>query len=174
MKKIILLAAIIISFGTSCKKDEVLLPQAQDAVGLSDNNSVGAVPINFSESVTVSGSTWNNCADEFIDFSGIGHVQVHGVISNNKITYILHYNASGVKGYGRTTGTEYVTTQAFNYSNTYNFNTQYVYQQRSTINFIAKGKDGSFTVEDNWHLTVNANGDVTFFFTTGGVTITCR
>jgi hypothetical protein len=176
MKNVILLSAVIIFFGTSCKKDVPVLPQdpVQDAVALSENNSVNAIPINFSESFTMLSSTWNNCSGEFIDFSGIGHVQVRGVITDNKITYVLHYNLSNVKGYGRTSGTEYVTTSTFNYSNSVNYNTQYVYQQRATSNFIAKGKDSDFTVENNWHLTVNANGLTTFFFSTGGDVITCR
>lgn len=175
MKKLILFAAVIL-IGASCKKDVPLLPgqQREATVAISADNSVNAVPLNFTETFEVSGSAWNSCEGEFIDFTGSGRVQVRGMISNNKITYVLHSNLSGVKGYGRTSGTEYVTTSTFNYSNTFNFNTQYVYQQRGTTNFIAKGKEADFTIENDWHLTVNANGVTTFFFTTGGDVVTCR
>jgi hypothetical protein len=175
MKKIILLATVLF-LGTGCKKDAALLPlqEHQQAVAITGNNAVNAVPINFSETLTVVDAAWNSCEGEYIDFSGTGYVQIHGVISNNKITYVLHYNVSNVKGYGRTTGTAYVTTSTFNYSNTFNFNTQFVYQQNATTNYIAIGKDADFTVENDWHLTVNANGVATFFFSTGGEIVTCR
>ncbi len=176
MKNVILIAAVIVFFGTGCEKDVAVSPQdqVQNVEALPGDNSVNAVPINFSESFTMLSSTWNQCAGEFIDFAGIGHVQVRGVVTDKKITFVLHYNLSNVKGYGRTSGTEYVTTSTFNYSNSVNFNGQYVHQQRATSNFIAKGKDADFTVENDWHLTVNANGLTTFFFTTGGDVITCR
>ena len=96
------------------------------------------------------------------------------MISNNKITYVLHFSTSNMKGVGETSGKSYVSTSTFNYSNTDNFGGQYVYQQSASTNYIAVGTSGSFKVINDWHLTVNANGVATFFFSTEGDVITCK
>ena len=96
------------------------------------------------------------------------------MISDNKITYVLHMNYANLKGIGETSGTSYVSTSTFNYSNTDNFGGQFVYQQSASTNYIALHGPGSFTVINDWHLTVNANGEATFFFTTDGDVITCK
>jgi hypothetical protein len=175
MKKIILLTAVSLLLLISCRKeiDSSRIQQSEIAATL-NSNSVHAVPINSQETFAVQGSAWNSCTQEFIDFSGTGHLEIRGMISDNKITFAQHVNVSNVKGLGRTSGTEYVGTSTFNYTNTFNFNTQFVYQQNSTTNYVALGGNGSFSIINDWHLTVNANGDVTFFFTTGGDIIECR
>ena len=188
MKKIFFFTAIAFLTLSSCRKESATFErfttskeatrssedQSPAVVSNSTNNSVNAVPINESGTFPVNGSTWNSCTQEFIDFSGTGHFQIRGMISDNKITFVLHFNLSNVKGVGRTSGTQYVTTGTFNYSNTFNFNTQFVYQQSASTNYIALGSGLSFTVINDWHLTVNANGDVTSFFTTGGDVIKCQ
>lgn len=175
MKKIMLLAAVSFLLLISCRK-EIDSPEIQptEIAATLNNNSVDAVPINHQETFPVQGSGWNSCTQEFVDFSGTGHLEIRGMISDSKITFVQHVNVLNVKGLGRTSGTEYVGTSTFNYTNTSNFNTQLVYQQKSTSNYVALGGDGSFSIINDWHLTVNANGDVTFFFTTGGDIIKCR
>lgn len=159
----------------SCRKeiDSSEMQQSEIAATL-NNNSVHAVAINYQETFAVQGTGWNSCTQEFVDYSGTIHFTIRGMISDNKITFVQHGNASNVKAVGRTSGTEYVVTQTFNYTNTSNFNTQFVYQQNSIINYVALGGDGSFSRINDWHLTVNANGDVAFFFSTGGDIIECR
>jgi hypothetical protein len=122
----------------------------------------------------IQGSVWNSCTGEFIELSGTANFQVRGMISDNKITYILQVNYSNVKGVGTTSGTQYVTNSTFNYSNTFNFNTQFVYQQSASVRYIAQGSGLSFTIINDWHLTVNANGEETHFFTTGGDIVVCK
>ena len=177
MKNIFFFTAIaFLMLSSSCKKEVATFSEQQSSkiVSSSAQNSVNAVPINESGTFPINGSTWNSCAQEFIDFSGTGHFEVRGIISDNKITFILHYNYPSVKGVGRTSGTEYVANSTFNYSNTFNFNTQFVYQQSASTRWIAQGSGLSCTVVNDWHLTVNANGVETFFFTTGGDVITCQ
>lgn len=176
MKKIFVFTAIAFLILSSCKKEIAtsLVEPVPKIESSSTSNSVHAVPISVKETFVVQSSTWNSCTQEFIDFSGTGHFEIRGVISDNKITFILHYNVSNVKGVGRTSGTRYVSTETFNYSNTFNFNTQFVYQQRHSLRYIALGKENNFALENDWHLTVNANGDVAFFFTTGGDVIICQ
>ncbi len=176
MKKIFFFTAISFLVLNSCKKEatKFLDEQSSEIINSSTNNSVQAVPISSKETSALQGERWNPCSQEFVDFSGTIYTEVRGVITSNKITFVLHINVSNVRAVGRTSGTEYVTTGTFNYSNTFNFNTQFVYQQRSSTNFIALGKDSNFSIENDWHLTVNANGDVSFFFTTGGEVIKCQ
>jgi hypothetical protein len=176
MKKIFFFTAITFLILSSCRKDVATFSEQQSSniASISAENSVNAVPINESGTFPVNGSSWNSCTQEFIDFSGTGHVEVHGIISDNKITFILHFNYPNVKGVGRTSGTEYVANSTFNYSNTFNFNTQFVYQQSASTRWIAQGSGLSFTVVNDWHLTVNANGDVTRFISTFGDVITCQ
>ena len=176
MKKIFFFTAITFITLSSCRKDLATSSKEPEAkvVSHSANNSVNTVPISDKSTYVLEGSTWNSCAQEFIDYKGTGHYEIRGMISDNKITFVLHVNASNIKAVGRTSGTEYVTTYAFNYTNTFNFNTQFVYQQNSSNNWVAKGSGLSFSVINDWHLTVNANGDVTFFFTTGGDVIECK
>ena len=83
-------------------------------------------------------------------------------------------NYSNLKGIGETSGTSYVSTSTFNYSNTDNFGGQFVYQQSASTNYIALQGTGSFTVINDWHLTVNANGEATFFFSTNGDVVNCK
>lgn len=175
MKKIILLAVVLFVLSISCRKemDSSKIPPTEIAATL-NNNSVHAVPINYRETFAIQGTGWNSCTQEFVDFNGTGFYEIRGMISDNKITFVQHLNASNVKGLGRTSGTEYVGTQAFNYTNTFNFNSQFVFQQNSIINYVALGGDGSFSIINDWHLTVNANGDVSFFFSTDGDIIECR
>ena len=76
---------------------------------------------------------------------------------------------------GQITGTRYVTTEAFNFSNTSDFNTEsVVYNQRYSLHYISLGKESNFTLVNNWHLTINANGDVAVFFSTDGDVIKCQ
>ena len=178
MKKTLIYAAIALTAMGSCSK-EVSISQdeltTEVATTAAITNGVNAVSINESANFVYFNYIWNPCTNEWIELQGTGHYQLHGMISDNKITYVLHFNLSNVKGVGLTSATQYVTTQTFNYSNTDSFiGEQFVYQQSASMNFAAPGRIGSFSIINDWHLTVNANGDETFFFTTGGDVVICQ
>ncbi len=177
MKKTLLYACTAIMFvGLGCAKEDPTQASQNlsGTAGVTADKAVNAVPIKFQEISSFQGERWNPCSEEFMDFAGTIHTEIRGVLSDHKITFVLHINVSNVRATGRTSGTEYVTTSTFNYTNTFNFNTQFVYQQRATTNFIAQGKGSNFSIENDWHLTVNANGETTFFFTTGGEIFNCQ
>jgi len=176
MKQVYFFMILAFFILSSCRKKIALSSEEPMLKSISSisTNDVEAVPINFTETYFYESSVWNSCLKEFIDFSGTVHVEIRGMVSNNKITFVLHLNASNMKGVGRTTGTQYVTTSTFNFSNSFNFNTQFVYQQRATTRYVAIGSGTSFTVENDWHLTVTANGDVAFFFSTDGDVVKCQ
>jgi len=138
---------------------------------------VNAVPINWDTTwyEPAGVSMFNSCTQEYINFTGSIHIHIRGVISDNKITWIGHYDVQNLKGVGQITGIRYVTTETFNFSNTSDFNTEsIVYNQRYSLHYISLGKESNFTLENDWHLTINANGEVAFFFTTGGDIINCQ
>ena len=179
MKKIFLFTAIALLSICSCRKD-IAISSEQQSTKIESTftaNSVEAIPINYDETLYFPAgvSMFNSCTQEYIDFSGSVHIRIRGVISDNKITFIAHFDVQNVKGIGQITGTKYVTTETFNYSSTDIFNSESIeYQQRYSLHYISLGKESNFTLENDWHLTINANGDVAFFFTTGGDIISCQ
>ena len=177
MKKKFYYAFIALITMSSCSKDASLIrdEQIEETATMAAANGINAVPISEKANFDYYNYIWNSCANEWVQLSGTGHFELRGMISESKITYILHFNLSNVRGIGLNTGNEFLTTQSFNYSNTASFTgNQQVYQQRGSIHFIDPSGDASFTIENDWHLTVNANGTVTFFFTTGGDVVTCQ
>jgi hypothetical protein len=179
MKKIFFFTAIAFIALSSCRKEATtaLDGQSPEMISNSTTHSVNAVPINWDTTwyEPAGVSMFNSCTQEYINFTGSIHIHIRGVISDNKITWVGHYDVQNLKGVGQITGTKYVTTETFNFSNTSDFNTEaVVYNQRYSLHYISLGKESNFTLVNNWHLTINANGDVTFFFSTDGDVIECQ
>jgi len=178
MKKIFLFTAITFLTLSSCKKEVATsYGEQQKIISSSTNNSVNAVPINWDTTwyEPAGVSMFNSCTQEYINFTGSIHIHIRGVISDNKITWLGHYDVQNLKGVGQITGTKYVTTETFNFSSTDNFNSEFIeYQQRYSLHYISLGKTSNFTLVNNWHLTINANGDVTVYFSTEGDIIKCQ
>jgi hypothetical protein len=178
MKKIFFFAAIASLSIYSCRKDIATSTEQQPTeIERTSTNSVRAVPINWDTTLYMPDgvSMFNTCTQEYINFSGSVHIHIRGVISDNKITWIGHYDVQNVKGVGQITGTKYVTTETFNFSSTDNFNSESIeYQQRYSLHYVSLGKTSNFTLVNNWHLTINANGDVSFYFSTEGDIIQCQ
>lgn len=178
MKKIFFFTAITFLTLSSCRKEAARsLDESPKIISNATTNSVNAVPINWDTTwyEPAGVSMFNSCTQEYINFTGSIHIHIRGVISDNKITWIGHYDVQNLKGVGQITGTRYVTTEAFNFSNTSDFNTEsVVYNQRYSLHYISLGKESNFTLVNNWHLTINANGDVAVFFSTDGDVIKCQ
>lgn len=176
MKKMFFYAAIVFMAIGSCKKAD--LQTSTEHLSMTNTAASAAATVQHikeSDTSPVSFSVWNPCTEEYVTISGTLHYILRWVISDNKETFVLHFNASNVKGVGQTSGTEYVTTSTFNYSNTNSFTGELrVFQQSASTQYVALGGEGSFTIINDWHLTVNANGEETRFFTTGGDVISCK
>jgi hypothetical protein len=158
----------------SCSKDSV---QPNNAAGrlTTPASGVNAVPISDGWEIDVYNGIWNFCTSEPVIFSGKFRLSIRGMVSDNKVTYVLHANYSDIKGIGLYTGTRYVSTGTFNYNNTDNYGDQLLFQQNQVLKFTALGgADGSFTTINDWHLTVNANGEVVKFTSTFGDVTTCK
>jgi len=173
MIKTLIHLAIGIVFLTGCTK-EIKAPSEQQILEPVSSNSVNAIPIKQSATFSLETFVLNHCNGEYVYINGTVNYKVSGMVSDNKITYVLHYNYAGVTGVGLNSGNKYIANGAFNYSNSNNFSEQFVYQQNASFNFISVAEGDSFKIINDWHLTVNANGTATFFFTTDGDVLVCN
>ena len=109
-------------------------------------------------------SVINACNGEEVVLNGTAHVHEWGTILPNGNTHAhFHQNFSNIVGIGQTTGTVYNCVGSYNY----HFNTSVGTTETATLtqNLISTVGDGpSFTIQANYHLTVNANGTTTVEF----------
>jgi len=102
----------------------------------------------------------NGGAGEFIVLSGYMHELWHTTLDGKGGFHAkMHFNPQGLSGEGLTTSDKYngtgVTQDHFNAK---------VGEQYTFVNnyrMIGQGPGNNFLIHENWHYTVNANGDVT-------------
>lgn len=177
MKRIVVYTAMLWLVLGSCKKEVQNDLQESTAAAKNENASGGVIRwADFHDTFPVAFSAWNPCTGEMIDFSGTGHYRVQGFSTQNGFNYTVHYNAANIQGVGQVTGIIYRTTDSFNYHNKGSFdaNGQTVFNQRGPIRYISQGSSSNLISEDDWHLTINANGEVVKFWTTGGRISSCQ
>jgi hypothetical protein len=175
MKKIFFFAAIALVTLNSCTKEALDSTENELSSSNASSENKAYKWIDQHETFSVQWSAWNECTGEMIDFSGTGHFKIQGSVNKNGYNFNIHYNAANIKGVGQTSGTVYRTMDSFNYHNKGNFNNgQMVWNQTGIIKYTSTGNAPNLYSEDNWHLTINANGEVTSFSTTGGRIYSCR
>ena len=173
MKRIFLYSAFL-TLLASCTKDAVTVNNTAERQPITAAG-VNAFPLNDGFEFEVNTSIWNTCTNEPVLISGTFRLFIRGMASDSKVTFILHTNYSGIKGVGLYTGTEYVSTGTFTYINNDNPGDQILWQQNQVLKFVAlAGAEGSFTTINDWHLTVNANGEEPRFISTFGDVTTCK
>jgi len=104
----------------------------------------------------------NGGAGEVVDLSGPLHELISLTINGNNISGTTHFQPQGISGTGETTGDKYqatgVTEDHFNSSfQNGQFNETFV----NNFRIIGQGPGNNFLVHENFHITVNSNGDVT-------------
>jgi hypothetical protein len=175
MKKIFFLAAIALVTLNSCTKEGIDSKETELISSSAGSENRAYKWIDTKESFDVHWFNWNECTGEMVEFSGTGHLRVQGSVNKNGYNFNMHYNASNLVGVGQSSGIIYRTTDSFNYHNKGNFNNgQMVWNQTGIIKYTSTGNAPNLFSEDNWHLTINANGEVTSFSTTGGRIYSCR
>lgn len=119
------------------------------------DTQVQDVPFNSLEFVPCA----NGGAGEVVQLSGTLHVVDHVTATSNGFHIQHHENPQGVTGTGLTTGDSYQATGAV----TFHANLAAGEAASLTRSFrvIGQGPASNFTVHENDHLTVNANGEVT-------------
>jgi hypothetical protein len=104
----------------------------------------------------------NGGAGELVELTGNLHDMFY-IMPNTKGGFHIkgHDNPQGVSGIGQTTGAKYQGTGVTSFETNFHVGAQ----QTSINNFsvIGQGPGNNFSVHDNLHLTVNANGVVTSF-----------
>ena len=101
-------------------------------------------------------------AGEFVTLSGSLHILfVTTIDSKGGFHSKFHFQPQGITGTGLTTGAKYQATGVTQGS----FNGKVGFTQTFVNNFriIGKGPGNNFMIHENFHITVNANGEVTAF-----------
>ncbi len=105
----------------------------------------------------------NGGQGEFVQLSGSLHILYHLTISASGIvSFKDHFQPQGVSGTGLTTGAAYHGTGVTQDHN-------HFAQVGQTVSFIdnfriiGQGPGNNFTLHENFHVTVNANGTLTTF-----------
>lgn len=136
----------------------------QDAVtdlGFSASTSTDniVIPLDF----VVFVSCANGGQGEFVQLSGSLHIIFHLTISSSGIvSFKDHFQPMSVSGTGLTTGVTYHGTGVTQ-------DHDYFAQVGQTVSFIdnfriiGQGPGNNFTLHENFHVTVNANGTLTTF-----------
>lgn len=156
--------AVFVLTATSCKKE---------MVNTSGNQNLQATAVSAkaqsyatSEKVPFNLSVFVPCANggtgEDVILSGYLHVVSSFTINGNNVSGKTHFQPQGISGVGSITGDKYqatgVTQDQFKGSF---INGQF--QETSINNFriIGQGNGNNFTLHENLHITVNANGSLT-------------
>jgi hypothetical protein len=104
----------------------------------------------------------NGGAGELVDLDGPLHTLITFNINGNRVSGKTHFQPQGISGLGQDTGDKYqgtgVTQDHFNGSfNNGQFNETFV----DNFRIIGQGPGNNFLVHENFHLAINANGEVT-------------
>ena len=99
---------------------------------------------------------------EPIHFTGELHILFHSTFTSSGIVHFKsHFQPQGVKGTGLLTGTKYeatgVTQDEFNYNGPLPYTESFI----NNFRLIGRGPDNNLLIHENFHITINANGDVT-------------
>ena len=135
----------------------------------------GAVAFTVNQDIPIFIDLLSPCgAGEEVILSGVLHDMFHVTFnSNGGATLKFQDNPQGVSGVGLTTGAKYqatgVTHETFTFSgNNYQYSDTYV----NNFRIVGQGPDNNYMVHETYHVTFNANGQLTA--TVDNFSITCR
>lgn len=110
-------------------------------------------------------------AGEFVVLSGTLHMLFRTTIdSRGGFHSKFHFQPQGVSGTGLTTGAKYQATGVT--QGTDNGKVGFVSTFVNNFRVIGQGPGNNFMIHENFHITVNANGEVTAFV--DNFRVTCR
>jgi hypothetical protein len=121
--------------------------------------------VTTNEKIPIDLFVWVPCAGEWIHLSGNLHV-VHHVTwdANGGYHYAAHFQPQSLSGYGMLSGLKYQGTGVTRY-NTNLRPDGYPYEHTYVNNFrmIGQGPGNNYLVHETFHITINANGEVTAY-----------
>ena len=114
---------------------------------------------NSVETMEMDGSVFNECTNEFVDYSGTAHANIFGMFRANRIfvNYHIQYSFTGV---GRTSGKIYHANMQDTYSESSSFRGTYRLQTSSRGRFVTSGAKNNFTTSASSHLSINSRGEI--------------
>jgi hypothetical protein len=101
----------------------------------------------------------NGGAGEWISVSGPLHDLFHETVNANGFHVKTHDQPQGISGFGLVTGDKYQATGVTQFEA--NFTAAIEQTFVNNFRMIGQGPGNNFSVHDNQHITVNANGDIT-------------
>jgi hypothetical protein len=122
-----------------------------------------AVQVN--ESIDIEFAAFVPCANggagEIVTLSGPLHVLITYTVNGNRVRGKTHFQPQGLSGVGQSTGDSYrgvgVTQDHFSGSLQ---NGQYTGTYVNNFRIIGQGPGNNFHLHENFHLTINANGEL--------------
>jgi hypothetical protein len=105
------------------------------------------------------------CGNETVLVSGRLHLVMHGTISSSgNVHAVLHVNPQNIRGFGVTTGTEYLAPGMLQTVTNMNGPAPMTETFVNNFELIGQGAAPDFMLHQNMHLTINANGEITAAF----------
>jgi len=153
----------------------VLSPKTRQAPGgdVGSANAaffVGSVNDQSASTVTTNvvipfGFEATECGNETVVVSGRLHLVMHGTISSSgNVHAVLHVNPQNIRGFGVTTGTQYLAPGMLQTVTNMNGPAPVTETFVNNFELIGQGAAPDFMLHQNLHLTVNANGETTAAF----------
>ena len=158
------LLAVLLFALTSCKKDVVSETENKSITADASLNS--AFTFNDQTDIDLTLPRYyeiNSCTGEHLHItSGTWHIDVHGVINNNKVSFDKHTNTLNYKLVSLITGIEY--TGSYASSSKYNatfYNGLFTFTQTLSILLTTAGGGNNSELKMDEHVTIDANGNLT-------------
>jgi hypothetical protein len=146
-KSLLILMAVILS--ATCSMTQ--LAQAEVVTNIT-------VPVNMNVSVPCAAGG----AGETVSLSGDLHVLLRLTIGNSGGIHLgSHFQPEGVSGLGQTTGDKYQATGVAQEEFNATIGAEETFMHNLRV--IGQGNGNNFLIHEFFHVTVNANGDVTAF-----------
>jgi hypothetical protein len=102
----------------------------------------------------------NEGAGEYVQLSGYIHVLTSMTMNGNNLSGKVHYQPQGIKGVGNITGDKYEGTGVTNDDFKGSFVKGYETTSINNFRIIGQGNGNNFLVHTIFHITVNANGEI--------------
>ena len=120
-----------------------------------------AVPFNDQSNFIIESDSWSDCTGEWVHVTGNIHIDVHGVMSGNRINFVQHISYQGLSGIGQSSGKHYSGSGVFNSVYNGKFDgSSYTTISSSSVKLSTAGGSNNLVFTSKGKTTVNANGDV--------------
>jgi hypothetical protein len=155
-----------VALASACQ--ETTAPDQSTSQGLLKAASGPAVTTTSNIKIPLNILVFVPCADggagEFVELTGNLHILSHTTVNGNRFNVMSHFQPQGISGVGQSTGDRYqgtgVTQERFGGSFV---NGQFSDTFINNFRIIGQGPGNNFLVHQTFHLTVNANGEITTF-----------